>query len=43
MNSLTLKRHNFFQNKNNKKATKGFALRPLVLKLQQFENSAISV
>ena len=25
MDSLTLKRHNFFQNKNNRKTTKSFA------------------
>ena len=35
MDSLTLKRHNSFQNKNNRKATHNFAPRPLILKLQQ--------
>ena len=35
MNYLTLKRHNSFQNKNNKKATHSFALRPQIFKLQQ--------
>ena len=35
MNSLTLKRHNPFQNKNNRKVTQSFAPRPLVFKLQQ--------
>ena len=35
MNSWTLKRHNSFQNKNNRKATHSFAPRPLVFKLQQ--------
>ena len=30
---LTLKRHNFFQNKNNKKATQSFVPRPLTSKL----------
>ena len=42
----TLKRHNFFQNKNNRKFTNRFAPRPLIFKLQQnnkkFENSLIS-
>ena len=33
--SLTLKRHNSFQNKNNRKATHNFAPRPLIFKLQQ--------
>ena len=38
MNSLTLKRHNSFQNKNNRKATR-FPPRPLIFKLQKkFEN-----
>ena len=32
---LTLKRHNSFQNKDNRKATHGFAPRPLIFKLQQ--------
>ena len=35
MNSLTLKRHNSFQNQNNIKATHSFAPRPLIFKLQQ--------
>ena len=35
MESPTLKRHNFFQNKNNGKATHSFAPRPLIFKLQQ--------
>ena len=35
MDSLTLKRHNSFQNKNNRKATHSFAHRPLFFKLQQ--------
>ena len=35
MDSLTLKRHNFFQNQNNRKATHGFAHRRLLFKLQQ--------
>ena len=35
MNSLTLKRHNFFQNKNKAKTTYSFAPRPLIFKLQQ--------
>ena len=35
MASLTLKRHNSFQNKNNRKATHRSAPRPLILKLQQ--------
>ena len=35
MDSLTLKRHNSFQNQNNKKATDNFAPRPLIRKLQQ--------
>ena len=33
--SLTLKRHNSFQNKNNRKAACSFALRPMYFKLQQ--------
>ena len=32
---LTLKRHNSFQNENNRKATYSFAPRPLIFKLQQ--------
>ena len=35
MDSLFLKRHNSFQNQNNKKATRSFAPRPLIFKLQQ--------
>ena len=35
MNTLTLYRHNSFQNQNNKKATHSFAPRRLVFKLQQ--------
>ena len=35
MESLTLKRHNSFQNQNNRKATKNFAPRPLISQLQQ--------
>ena len=35
MDSLTLKRHNSFQNQNNRKATHSFAPRPLIFKLQQ--------
>ena len=43
MDSLTLKRHNSFKNRNNRKATHSFALRPLIFKLQQkLENSVIS-
>ena len=33
--SLTLKRHNSFQNENNRKVTHSFAPRPLIFKLQQ--------
>ena len=33
--SLTLKRHNSFQNKSNRKATRSFARKPLIFKLQQ--------
>ena len=32
---LSLKRHNYFQNKNNRKAKQNFAPRPLIFKLQQ--------
>ena len=32
MDSLTLKRHNFFQNQNNRKATHTFSSRPLFCK-----------
>ena len=35
MDSLTLKRHNSFQNENNRKATYIFVSRPLIFKLQQ--------
>ena len=35
MEFLTLKRHNSFQNQNNRKARHGFAPRPLIFKLQQ--------
>ena len=35
MDSSTLKQHNFFQNKNNRKATHSLAPRPLTFKLQQ--------
>ena len=35
MDSLTLKRHNSFQNVNNRKVTHSFAPRPLIFKLQQ--------
>ena len=35
MGFLTLKGHNSFQNKNNKKDRRGFAPRPLIFKLQQ--------
>ena len=35
MDSLTLKRHNSYKNKNNRKATNVFAPRPLIFKLQQ--------
>ena len=46
MDSLTLKRHNSFQNQNNRKATHSFAPRPLIFKLQQevlkFNNICVS-
>ena len=32
---FNLKRHNFFQNKNNRKAIHNFTPRPLIFKLQQ--------
>ena len=32
---MTLKYHNFFQNKDNRKATHSFGPRPLIFKLQQ--------
>ena len=35
MDSSTLKHHNSFQNKNNRKATHSFAPRPLIFNLQQ--------
>ena len=35
MDSLTLKRHNSFQNQNNRKTTYSFAPRPLIFKSQQ--------
>ena len=35
MDSLTLKRHNSFQNKNKGKATHSFTSRHLIFKLQQ--------
>ena len=35
MDSLTLKRHNFFRIKNNGNATRSFAPKPLIFKLQQ--------
>ena len=35
MDYLTLKRHNFFQNENDRKATHSFAPRPMIFKLQQ--------
>ena len=35
MDSLTLKRHNFFQNKNIRKATKSFSPRPQIFKFRQ--------
>ena len=35
MDSLTLKRHNSFQNENKGKAAHSFAFRPLIFKLQQ--------
>ena len=35
MDSLSLKRHNFFQNQNNGKTKQSFAPKPLIFKLQQ--------
>ena len=35
MNFFTLKRHNSFQNSNDRKATQSFPSRPLIFKLQQ--------
>ena len=32
---MTLKRHNSFQNENNRKATHSFAPRPMIFMLQQ--------
>ena len=46
MGSLTLKRHNSFQNQINRKATHGFAPARLIFKLQQevleFDNICVS-
>ena len=46
MDSLTLKRHNSFHNKNNRKVTQSFAPRPLIFRLQQelqkFNNICVS-
>ena len=35
MGSLTLKRHNFFYNEENRKAIRSFAPRPLIFKMQE--------
>ena len=35
MDSLALRRHNSFQNQNNRRALYSFAPRPLIFKLQQ--------
>ena len=35
MDSPTLRRHNLFENKNNRKATHSLAPRPLIFNLQQ--------
>ena len=35
MDSFTLKRHNSFQNQNNRKATHSFAPRRIIFKLQR--------
>ena len=35
MDSLTLKRHDSFKNKNNRKATYSFGPRPLIFKLKE--------
>ena len=35
MDSLTLKRHNSFQNEKNRKAKHNFVPRPVIFKLQQ--------
>ena len=35
MDTFTLKRHNPFQNNNNRKTTHSFGLRPLIFKLEQ--------
>ena len=43
MDYLTLRRHNFLKNKNNRKITRSWAPRSLIFKLQKkFENSVIS-
>ena len=43
MESLTLKRHYFFQNKNDKSTTQCFAPRPLILGYtKKFEDAMIS-
>ena len=43
IDSLTLKRHNSFQNKHNKKASHNFAPRPLILSCnKKFQNSMVS-
>ena len=43
MDSLTLKRHNPFQNKHNRKATYSFAPRPLIFKLQQEVGISVNI
>ena len=35
MDTLTLKRHNSFQNQNDRKTSQSFAPRPLIFKLHQ--------
>ena len=43
MDYLTLQRHNFLKNKNNRKITRSWAPRFQIFKLQKkFENSVIS-
>ena len=46
MDCLNLRRHNSFQNENDRKATHSFAPRPLIFKLQQellqFNNICVS-
>ena len=43
MDSLALKRHNSFQNKNNREATHSFPPRPLILSCSKnFENLMVS-